>query len=261
MMVYTSIVDNINQNKKNSMAGQMSLFDIADDEAKEDFEIKLPNVGEYKKSELLAFEKEVIGVYVSGHPLEEFLTKWKKHTTNISTDFMEDDDSEKELKVHDGDRVCVGGMINSISIKSTKTNKMMAFFTVEDMYGSVEVIVFPKDYEKYRTAIVQDEKVFVRGRVNVTENEGGKVICESITNFDDTPSVLWIRFENKNQYQQLESEVEEILRDSDGNDNVIYYLKEENQKKILPASKNVRASVELQEALKKLVGEGNVAVV
>lgn len=261
MMVYTSIVDNINQNKKNSMAGQMSLFDIADDEAKEDFEIKLPNVGEYKKSELLAFEKEVIGVYVSGHPLEEFLTKWKKHTTNISTDFMEDDDSEKELKVHDGDRVCVGGMINSISIKSTKTNKMMAFFTVEDMYGSVEVIVFPKDYEKYRTAIVQDEKVFVRGRVNVTENEGGKVICESITNFDDTPSVLWIRFENKNQYQQLESEVEEILRDSDGNDNVIYYLKEENQKKILPASKNVRASVELQEALKKLVGESNVAVV
>ena len=261
MMVYTSIVDNINQNKKNSMAGQMSLFDIADDEAKEDFEIKLPNVGEYKKSELLAFEKEVIGVYVSGHPLEEFLTKWKKHTTNISTDFMEDDDSEKELKVHDGDRVCVGGMINSISIKSTKTNKMMAFFTVEDMYGSVEVIVFPKDYEKYRTAIVQDEKVFVRGRVNVTENEGGKVICESITNFDDTPSVLWIRFENKNQYQQLESEVEEILRDSDGNDNVIYYLKEENQKKILPASKNVRASGELQEALKKLVGDDNVAVV
>lgn len=261
MMVYTSIVDNINQSKKNSMAGQISLFDIADEETKEDFEIKLPNVGEYKKSELLAFEKEVIGVYVSGHPLEEFLPKWKKHTTNISTDFAESDDEEKEIRVHDGDRVCVGGMINSISIKSTKTNKMMAFFSVEDMYGSVEVIVFPKDYEKYRTAIIQDEKVFVRGRVSLTENEGGKVICESITNFDNMPSELWIRFENKEQFSQLEGWVEDVLKDSDGNDKVIYYLKEEKQKKILPASKNVKADGELQEALKKIVGEGNIAVV
>lgn len=261
MMVYTSIVDNINQSKKNSMAGQISLFDIADEETKEDFEIKLPNVGEYKKSELLAFEKEVIGVYVSGHPLEEFLSKWKKHTTNISTDFAESDDDEKEIRVRDGDKVCVGGMINSISIKSTKTNKMMAFFTVEDMYGSVEVIVFPKDYEKYRTAIIQDEKVFVRGRVSITENEGGKVICESITNFDDMPSELWIRFENKEQFSLLADRVEEVLKDSDGNDKVIYYLKEEKQKKILPASKNVKADGELQESLKKIVGEGNIAVV
>lgn len=262
MMVYTSIVDNINQNKKNSMAGQMSLFDIADDEVKEDFEIKLPNVTEYKKSELLAFEKEVIGVYVSGHPLEEFLSKWKKHTTNISTDFTsEEEDSGNEIKVHEGERVCIGGMINAISIKSTKTNKMMAFFTLEDMYGVVEVIVFPKDYEKYRTAIMQDEKVFVRGRVNVTENEGGKVICESITNFDDMPSELWIRFENKEQYEELQEQVEELIKDSDGNDRVIYYLNKEKQKKILPPSRNVKADGELQEALRMLVGENNVAVV
>ncbi|MBQ6815357.1 MAG: DNA polymerase III subunit alpha [Lachnospiraceae bacterium] len=261
MMVYTSIVDSINQNKKSSMAGQMSLFDIASEEVKEEFEIKLPNVSEYKKSELLAFEKEVIGVYVSGHPLEEFMSKWKKHTTNISTDFSESEDGDKEIKVHDGDRVCVGGMINSISIKSTKTNKMMAFFTVEDMYGSVEVIVFPKDYEKYRTAIIQDEKVFVRGRVSLTENEGGKVICETITGFDDMPSDLWLRFENKAQYQQLEAKMDELLRDSDGKDNVIIYLKEEKQKKILPASRSVKADSVLVDALKELLGEDNVAIV
>ena len=261
MMVYTSIVDNINQNKKNSMAGQISLFDIADEETKEDFEIKLPNVGEYKKSDLLAFEKEVIGVYVSGHPMEEFLSKWKKNATNISTDFAESDDEGKEIKVHDGDRVCVGGMINSISVKSTKTNKMMAFFTVEDMYGTVEVIVFPKDYEKYRTAIIQDEKVFVRGRVSLTENEGGKVICESIISFDNMPSELWIRFENKEEFERMVPDVEKLLIDSDGNDRVIYYLKEEKQKKILPPSKNVRADGELQEALKNIVGDSNIAVV
>ena len=260
MMAYTSIVDSINQNKKNSMAGQISLFDIADEQAKEDFEIKLPNVAEYRKAELLAFEKEVVGVYISGHPLEEYLTKWKKHITNISTDFVISDE-ENEAKVKEGDRVCVGGIINSISIKSTKKNQMMAFFTIEDLYGVIEVIVFPQAYEKYRTAIVQDEKVFVRGRVNITENEGGKVICETITGFEYMPSELWIRFENKEQYQELSAQVEELLKDSDGNDSVIYYLKEEKQKKVLPASKNVRADEELREALKQIVGEKNVAVV
>ena len=259
MMVYNSIVDSINQNKKSSMAGQMSLFDIADDDVKEEFEIKLPNVSEYRKSEMLAFEKEVVGVYISGHPLEEYMAKWKKHISNVSTDFASDD--EEEMKVHDGERVCVGGMINTISIKSTKTNKMMAFFSIEDTQGMVEVIVFPKDYEKYRSLIIQDEKVFVRGRVSVNENEGGKVICESISTFDETPSELWLRFRNKEHYNEIWSQVEEICNDSDGNDKVIIYLTEEKQKKILPPSKNVRADGELTDKLKSIIGDDNVVVV
>ena len=260
MMVYNSIVDSINQNKKSSMAGQMSLFDIADDDVKEEFEIKLPNVAEYRKSELLAFEKEVVGVYISGHPLEEFMAKWKKHITNVSTDFVADDE-DGDMKVHDGEKVCVGGMINAISIKSTKTNKMMAFFNIEDTHGTVEIIVFPKDYEKYRTLIVQDEKVFVRGRVSVNENEGGKVICESITTFDGMPSDLWLRFDNKDHYNQVSGQIEQACNDSDGNDRVIIYLKEEKQKKILPPSKNVRADGELTDKLKAIIGDENVVVV
>ncbi len=263
MMVYNSIVDSVNQNKKNSMAGQMSLFDIADDDVKEDFEIKLPNVSEYRKSELLAFEKEVVGVYISGHPLEEFMAKWKKNITNKSSDFTssEEDGDENGIKVHDGERVCVGGMIGAISIKSTKTNKMMAFFTIEDIHGTVEVIVFPKDYERYRSMIVEDEKVFVRGRVSINENEGGKVICESINSFDNMPSELWLRFENREQYDVLAAQIEDICSQSDGNDKVIIYLKEEKQKKVLPASKNVKADGELQERLKEVLGAENVAVV
>ncbi len=262
MMVYNSIVDSINQNKKNSMAGQMSLFDIADDEVKEEFEIKLPNVSEYRKSELLAFEKEVVGVYISGHPLEEFMAKWKKNITNKSSDFVSSqEDDDEGMKVHDGERVCVGGMIGSISIKSTKTNKMMAFFTIEDIHGTVEIIVFPKDYERYRTMIVEDEKVFVRGRVSVNENEGGKVICESIVSFDNMPSELWLRLDNKEHYNSLEGQIEEICSSSDGNDKVIIYLKEEKQKKVLPPSKNVKADGELQERLKELLGIDNVVVV
>ena len=260
MMVYASIVDSINQEKKKSMAGQMSLFDIADEEAKEDFEIKLPNVAEYKKSELLAFEKEVIGVYVSGHPLEEFMPKWKKHITNNTGDFVAEEE-DGEIKVNDGDRVCVGGMINSISIKSTKTGKMMAFFRLEDMFGNVEVIVFPKDYEKYRSAILDDAKVFVRGRVNVTDNDGAKVICESITAFENMPSDLWIRFADMEQYNEMSEKIDKILRESDGRDNVILYLTKEKQKKHLPASRSVYANEELLSALRALLGEENVVVV
>lgn len=260
MMVYASIVDSINQEKKKSMAGQMSLFDIADEETKEDFEIKLPNVSEYKKSELLAFEKEVIGVYVSGHPLEEFMPKWKKHITNNTGDFVADDE-ESELKVNDGDRVCVGGMINSISIKSTKTGKMMAFFRLEDMFGNVEIIVFPKDYEKYRSAIIDDAKVFVRGRVNVTDSDGAKVICESITSFENMPSDLWIRFADKEQYNEMSEEIDKLLRASDGRDNVILYLTKEKQKKHLPASRSVYANEELLSSLRALLGDDNVVVV
>ena len=260
MMVYASIVDSINQEKKKSMAGQMSLFDIADEEAKEDFEIKLPNVAEYKKSELLAFEKEVIGVYVSGHPLEEFMPKWKKHITNNTGDFVAEEE-DSELKVNDGDRVCVGGMINSISIKSTKTGKMMAFFRLEDMFGNVEVIVFPKDYEKYRSAILDDAKVFVRGRVNVTDNDGAKVICESITAFENMPSDLWIRFADMEQYNEMSEKIDKILRESDGRDNVILYLTKEKQKKHLPASRSVYANEELLSTLRALLGEENVVVV
>ena len=260
MMVYASIVDSINQEKKKSMAGQMSLFDIADEEAKEDFEIKLPNVAEYKKSELLAFEKEVIGVYVSGHPLEEFMPKWKKHITNNTGDFVAEEE-DSELKVNDGDRVCVGGMINSISIKSTKTGKMMAFFRLEDMFGNVEVIVFPKDYEKYRRAILDDAKVFVRGRVNVTDNDGAKVICESITAFENMPSDLWIRFADMEQYNEMSEKIDKILRESDGRDNVILYLTKEKQKKHLPASRSVYANEELLSTLRALLGEENVVVV
>lgn len=261
MMVYNSIVDSIMQNKKNSMAGQMSLFDIATDDVKEEFEIKLPNVSEYRKSELLAFEKEVIGVYISGHPLEEYMTKWKKNITNTSADFVAKEDEEQESKLHDGDRISIGGMINAISIKSTKTNQIMAFVTIEDIYGTMEVIVFPKVYERFRTAIVMDEKVFVRGRININESDGAKVICDTITSFENTPSQLWLRFENKEQYTALADEIDDICRESDGNDNVVIYLKEEKQKKILPPSKSVKADGELQEKLKELIGSDNVVVV
>ncbi len=258
MQIYTIIMDNISQSKKKSMAGQMTLFDIASDDIKEDFEIKLPNVSEYAKEELLAFEKEFIGHYISGHPMDEYQAKWKKHATRRSDEFALNEDGECQVK--EGAKETVGGMITNVSIKTTRKNQVMAFFMVEDMYGTVEILVFPKDYERYRMVIAEDKKVFVSGRVSSSEDENAKLICEKITEFSNMSVSLWIRFENKEAYEQSESELMDIIGQYDGKDKIVIYLTEEKQKKILPPAYTVEASPVLIERLKEKYGEKNVAL-
>ncbi len=257
MMIYVSVVDSVAQDKKNNMAGQMTLFDLAKEDEKKEFEIKVPNVSEFTKLELLAFEKEVIGVYVSGHPLEEYMSKWKKITTAVSSDFMAD---EGEIKVVDGRKETIGGIVTNVKMQTTRTNKVMAFVTIEDLYGTVEVIVFPKDFEKHRFVLKEDARLFISGRVTVNEDEDGKLICESITEFDQVPSELWIRFSNKQAYEESEEQLLDILSASDGRDKVIIYLTEEKAKKLLSASKSVLADNFLVDKLKEKFGESNIAV-
>ena len=134
MMVYAQILDSVVQEKKNMMAGQMSLFDLVSEEEKTAYEIRMPDVEEYPKEEKLAFEKEVLGIYISGHPLEEYETCWRKNISAVTTDFMPDEESGQP-KVRDGQQVIVGGMITEKTIKYTKTNKVMAFLTLEDLLG------------------------------------------------------------------------------------------------------------------------------
>lgn len=258
MLIYVVIMDNIIQSKKKSMAGQMTLFDIATEDVKEDFEIKMPNVEEFRKEELLAFEKEFIGHYVSGHPMEEYQAKWKKHITKNALDFRINDDGVSQVR--DGAKETIGGMITDITVKTTKNNKVMAFITLEDMYGTVEVIIFPKDYEKYRFIISEDKKVFVQGRVSSSDDENAKLICETITEFEKIPAELWIRFRNKAGYVEKESKLMELIRHSDGNDNIVIYLTEEKKKKIMPPSCNVSADALLINQLKMHFGEENVAL-
>ena len=257
MMIYVQVVDSITKDKKNNMAGQMTLFDFASEEDKQDYEIQVPDVAEFTKLELLAFEKEVIGVYVSGHPLEEYMSLWKKKVTVVSTDFVNEDD---DMKVKDGNRETIGGIVTSVTMKSTKSNKVMAFFTLEDIYGTVEVIVFPKDFEKYRFVLKEDERLFVTGRVSVNDEGDGKLICENILLFDDVPSQLWVRFDNMEAYLKAEGELLSILAMDDGKDTVVIYLSEEKKKKILPKAYSVKADTVLVNKLKEKYGENNVAV-
>ena len=239
---------------------QGSLFDIVDEEQKKEYEIKLPDVGEYSKEMLLAFEKEVLGIYISGHPLEEQEELWRKGITNTTADFMLDEETN-EAAVRDNAAAVIGGMIADKRIKYTKNDKIMAFLQVEDLVGTVEVIVFPRDYEKYSAKLVEDNKVFIRGRVALEEDKDGKLICERITAFDEIPKKLWIKFPSKEVYDKEAEELFAILADSDGNDSVIIYIEDMKAMKKLPPNKNVCAGDELFDKLSGRYGKDNIKIV
>jgi len=260
MMVYSAILENINDEKKYSMAGQMSLFDFATEETKEDFEIKLPDVGEFPKETLLGFEKEVLCVYISGHPLEEYEEKWRKSISATTNDFVLDEETGK-VKVKDNENVIVGGMITDKTIKYTKNNKTMAFVTLEDLLGTVEVIIFPRDYEKYQIHLNIDEKIFIRGHASVEEDKNGKIICEKIYGFDENKKELWIQFDEKESYENAEETLLLLLANSDGRDSVVIYTAKERAVKRLPNNRNVKIEPELLRSLTEIFGGENVKVV
>ena len=260
MSAYVQIMDHIVHDRKNNMAGQMSLFDIVDESQKEEFEVKLPDVGEYSKEMLLAFEKEVLGVYISGHPLEEQEELWRKGITNTTADFMLDEETQ-ETVVRDNQPVVIGGMIAEKKIKYTKNDKIMSFLQVEDLAGSVEVIVFPRDYEKYSAKLMEENKVFIRGRVSLEEEKDGKLICERITAFDEIPRKLWIKFPDKQSYEQEEKELFSLTADSDGNDSVIIFIADQKAMKKLPPNRNVNADEALVTKLGERFGKENIKVV
>ena len=260
MLIYGQIMDEAAQKKKTELAGQMSLFDFAAEEDKEAFKVKIPVVAEYNKGDLLAFEKEVLGFYISGHPLEEYEEQWKRGISHVTTDFLPPEEGELP-KVHDGERATVGGMITTKTMKATKTNKMMAFITIEDLVGTVEVIVFPRDYEKIGKMLNVDDKVFVSGRISAEEDRASKMILESIRPFSEPKKELWIQFADVEEFKRRERELLSKIMDSEGSDSVIIYVKKEKMKKVLPASRNIKITDELLGRLYQIFGEKNVKAV
>ena len=259
MYSYISIMDGVNQEKKGTLSGQMSLFDFASPEEQKELEVKMPDVGEYEKEEILGFEKEVLGVYISGHPLEEYVETLEKNITRTTADF-EVVDGETEPKVKDQERAVIGGMITGRTVKATRTNNMMAFLTVEDLYGTVEVIVFPRDYEKYRTLLEEDTKVFIQGRVTVEEDKPAKLICSGVVPFDAVEKELWIQFSTRADYEEAEQTLFAILGNYDGTENVYIYLSKDRARKLLPKSRCTKVCKELLSELYTKFGEDNVKV-
>ena len=260
MMVYIQIMDQVNQERKNSMAGQMTLFDLVGEDQKQEFEISYPDVGEYQKETLLAFEKEVLGVYLSGHPLEEYEEKWRKSISATTLDFQLDEETG-HTKVRDGAKEIVGGMITSKTIKYTKNNKTMAFFTVEDLMGTVEVVVFPRDYEKNQAYIQEDNKVFVRGRVSEEDDNASKLICEEVIPFEQAKRELWIQYADKESFLKDEQNLNQMIGASEGNDEVVIFCKAERAVKRLPKNRNIQIEPGILSRLTNYYGEADVKVV
>lgn len=260
MIVYGDIMDDVNRNRKNALTGQMSLFDLVSPEEKAAYETQMPNIPDFTKEEKLAYEKEVIGIYISGHPLEEYEERWRKNISAVSADFLPDEELG-ESKVRDGAKEIIGGIVTDKTIKFTKNNKTMAFLTVEDLFGTVEVVVFPRDYEMNSSLMEVESKVFIKGRVSAEEDKPSKLICEKIYAFDAVPKELWIRFSDMQAYEKEADTLYRMLRDSDGRDTVVIYIRKEKAVKKLPPSRNVKVTEAFLADLTKYFGEGNVKVV
>ena len=260
MMVYGRIVDSIAQEKKNSMAGQMSLFDLVSDEDKKDFEIRMPDVEEYDPEMVLAFEKEVLGIYLSGHPLERYRGMMEKMISSRTADFQQDEETGIP-RVVDGQKVIVGGMITDKNIKYTKTNKVMAFLTLEDLVGTVEIVAFPRDYEKWHSLLEEEAKVFIQGRVSAEDDRPSKLILEKVRSFDEIPREVWLQFKDRAEYGQEEAELQKILKKNRGTSAVVIFLKDVKAMKRLPAAYQVEINETSLRELRQKYGESNVKLV
>ena len=199
LQAYPLIMNAAAQWKKNMISGQMDLFGMAmeDTPSENAFEPDpLPNVPDFPDSLRLSYEKEVLGLYLTGHPLASDEQLWRNHITNFASDFQHTEEEETEggfegakSKLIDGQEVIVGGLIMDKTIKSTKNNKMMAFITLEDLYGSVEVLVFPNRYEQYRDLLEEDNRIFIKGKVSFEEEEDSKLLCDFIAPFDKADEI------------------------------------------------------------------------
>jgi len=259
MYTYGSILDQAGRQRKEAMTGQMSLLDFLGEEEKEDFEVRYPNIGEFSKEELLAYEKEVLGVYISGHPLEDYMKLMERNTTASSLDFLVDEETGR-TKARDGLSYTIGGMVSAKTVKLTKSNQNMAFITLEDLFGTVEVIVFPRDYTRYRSLLETDKKVFIKGRASVSEEEG-KLVCEHVVSFEDVPKELWLQFSSIEAFQMNFKKIEGELKKSEGDCPVIIYCRQENARKRLGEEYKVLLNDHLKQKLSDSIGSENVKVV
>lgn len=267
LSIFVQVMDNVRNDKKKGYTGQITLFDIAQEEEKQSFDITFPKgMGEYPKEMILGFEKEVLGFYISGHPLEGYAGMWDKMIAAKTTDFYLDEEDALEgesgtVKVEDNAKTSIGGIITAKRMQYTKRNEAMAFLTVEDLVGSVEVIVFPKAYQTYSRRLVEDAKVIIKGRVSLEEDKDGKLICETVIPFEEIARTLWLQFPSEADYEKAFGEVKGLLDVSDGKDAVKLYFADTKKVLTLPSNRSVNADRELQGQLEDILGKENVRVV
>ena len=260
MAVYEQVLDSISHEKHSKMAGQLSLFDIAPKDDLSALEVKMPELGEFDVETKLAFEKEMLGVYLSGHPLESYQDMLKSVCNASSLDFAYDEE-EGMVNVAPGKDYILGGIASVVNIKLTRNNQRMAFITLEDLVGSVEVIVFPRDFEKYRELIEEGRKYIISGKASLEENDAAKLIAGKIIPFEEVPREVWLQFENKAELERVEDELNKIFEGNKGNARVMLYCREERQVKQVNAIRGISYAEAVIDELKHKLGSENVKIV
>lgn len=278
---------------KNQLSGQMDLFGMGDEEGEKDVADRLQGLAEYPQEQKLALEKEVLGIYLTGHPLQEYEEEWRKVISRNAGDFRWDEEEER-CGVIDGETATIGGVIMNLQTKITKSNKMMAFVTLEDLYGSVEVLLFPNVYEEARPYLATDARVFVRGRVSVGDDENAKMVAQAVAPFGQAASlgseqqvyrrryegrgtqvapaaqaaaeaaqkentkVLWLRLAGQADWESKQQELLNLFRQYPGPYDLYLYLTAEKQRLKAPAAYRISKSSELYNKLEALLGAGSV---
>ena len=264
MLQYQSIIDSVQSGLKNNVPGQSNLFDMfetQDDEERDEFTRR----EEFDKSELLRMEKEVLGIYLSDHPLRSYSKIIDKYS-NFSTGDLEDDVYNE--KNFDGKRVKVVGIIESINKKFTKNQKIMEFVKFEDLYGTMELIVFPQKYEQYSSFLKEDEILIVSGRLKIIEGEVPKILVDSIQsiksisnveNQEQTEEKLFLRI-TKNMPSYILDKVKPILLNSKGNTQSNIYFEEKKQNYLLGNEFRISVEDDTIDELVSLLGRENVVL-
>ena len=260
IQVYETIMDDVAAENKKLNSNQMTIFDIIPTDERKAMEIKLPNVPEFSKNEILSMEKEVLGVYISGHPLDDVKDVWKKNVTATTADFEYLEELQGS-RLPDKKRVTIGGIVTNLNVRLTRRKETMAIFELEDLVGRVEIMVFPQAYERLREYLIEDNPVFVTGRVTTEEDVNSKLIAEEITSFTEVPKTLWLKFDDMGKYNELWGKINNILNEHRGIDDVnIRIIKENKLKTLTRRELGVNADEKLIERLEEILGVGSVVV-
>lgn len=264
LSIYEKILDGISSDRKRNIDGQISLF--AGDFGNP-IMVNYPNIKEFEKKYLLAMEKEMTGLYLTGHPLEQYEDALNRKTSIrisdiISVNLLEEDSATENKDVNDGDPVVIGGIITEVNKKITRNNATMAFIKVEDLFASIEVVIFPKTYEKYKPLLEEDGIIIIKGRVSIKEDEQPKVICESIEPLSQLKNEkLYIQIEENSSIGDELYRLKQILIEHRGDVPVYICTRKERQKFKLDSKYWVDTSPELMDSLKHRFGDGNVKLI
>ena len=260
LAVYKQIGDGITHARKRNIEGQIDLFAFGDEKEEVQNQDNLPQMDEHPSKVLLTLEKEVLGIYLSGHPLAEYENKLKAHVNATSKDFRLPDDSEEPRGVVDGKMASVGGVIVAKRVLTTKNNNLMAFVTLEDMLGTMEIIVFPNIYERSSQYFEEDRILLLKGRVTLKEEEDAKLICEQVQDIEEFGQSITLRLSEGQRTKEIRNKLLYIFGQYKGNATVIVESTETGECKPFPSKYNVQVNGRIIHDLGLLLGSECVVV-